>query len=158
LSDINKTSFQKGSFPPDSIKVSCKAIREEVEAILKTRKPFRALGRDGIPNGFLQAIGPKMANAITLLATACWELGYYPQPFKNARTIALRKLGKPTYKELGAWRLIALLSTIRKVIETLTAKRLSKAVEENSLLLDSQIGARAGRSTKTGQIERERQS
>jgi hypothetical protein len=36
-----------------------------------------------------------------------------------------------------------------KVIEALIAKRLSKAVEENHLLLDTQMGARAGRSTET---------
>ena len=41
------------------------------------------------------------------------------------------------------------MSTIRKVIETLIAKRLGKAAEENHLLLDTQMGARAGRSTKT---------
>ena len=40
LSDIDKTSFQEGSFPLNSIKVSCKATVEEVEAILRTRKPF----------------------------------------------------------------------------------------------------------------------
>ena len=39
--------------------------------MLKSRKPFKALGIDGIPNGFLQAMGPRMAIAIAGLAIAC---------------------------------------------------------------------------------------
>jgi hypothetical protein len=90
-----------------------------------------------------------MARAIASLAIACWKLGHYPQQFKEARTITLRKPEKPKYSDPGAWRPIALLSTIGKVIETLIAKRLGKAAEENHLLPDTQMGARAGRSTET---------
>ena len=42
-----------------------------------------------------------------------------------------------------------MLSTIGKVVETLIAKCLKKAAEENHLLPDTQMGARVGRSTKT---------
>jgi retron-type reverse transcriptase len=90
-----------------------------------------------------------MAEAIAQLATACWKLGHYPQQYKDARTITLRKLEKPKYSDPGAWRPIALLSTIGKVIETLIAKRIGKVAEENHLLPDTQMGGRAGRSTET---------
>src|SRR3979490_1348971 len=82
------------------------------------------------------------------LATACWALGHYPQRFKEARPITLRKPQKPKYSDPGAWRPIALLSTIGKVIESLIAKRLGRVAEENHLLPDTQMGARAGRSTE----------
>ena len=78
-----------------------------------------------------------MAEAIAKLASACWELGHYLQQFKEARTITLRKPEKPKYLDLGAWRPIALLSTIGKAIESLIAKRLGKAAEKNHLLLDT---------------------
>ena len=42
-----------------------------MELIIKSRKPFKALEIDGIPNDFLQAIGTKIAKAITKLALAC---------------------------------------------------------------------------------------
>ena len=93
-------------------------------------------------------MGTEMAEAIARIASACWELGHYPQQFKEARTITLRKPEKPKYSDPGAWRPIALLSTIGKVIETLIAKRIGKVAEENHLLLDTQMGARAGRSTE----------
>ena len=55
----------------NSIEVDWRATREEVESTLKARKPFKALGIDGIPNGFLQAIGTRMVEAIARLALAC---------------------------------------------------------------------------------------
>jgi len=65
-----------------------------------------------------------MAEAITSLLDACWSAGYYPARFQEARTIVLKKPGKESYRELKAWRLIALLSTIGKVMETVTARRI----------------------------------
>ena len=61
----------------------------------------------------------------------------------------IRKPGKAAYDVLGAWRPIALLNTIGKLIEALTANRLRDAAEEHGLLLDTQIGARKGKSTET---------
>jgi len=71
LSDIQDTSFSRESFLLESIQINQEATREEVEAILKRRKPFTAPGKDGIPNGFLKAMGPRLAEAIATLATAC---------------------------------------------------------------------------------------
>jgi len=89
LTDIEDFSFSRESFLSNPIEVSQEATRDEVESILKARKPFKALGIDGIPNGFLRAMGPQMARAIASLAIACWKLGHYPQQFKEARTITL---------------------------------------------------------------------
>jgi hypothetical protein len=43
-----------------------------------------------------------MVEVVARLALACWELGHYPQQFKEACTITLRKLEKPKYSDLGA--------------------------------------------------------
>jgi hypothetical protein len=91
----------------------------------------------------------KNGKALALLATACWKLVHYPDQFKDARTIRLRKPEKALYSDPGAWRTIALLNPIGKVIETLIAQRLSRVAEENHLFPDNQIGARAGRSAET---------
>jgi hypothetical protein len=53
LTDIEDFSFSRESFPLNSIEVNRKATRDEVESILKSRKPFKAPGIDGIPNGIL---------------------------------------------------------------------------------------------------------
>jgi Reverse transcriptase (RNA-dependent DNA polymerase) len=83
-------------------------------------------------------MGPKML-----------ETRLLPQQWREARTIALRKPGKPLYSDPGAWRPIALLNTMGKIIETLIAQWLSKAAEECHLLLDTQMGARVRRSAET---------
>jgi hypothetical protein len=77
LSDIEDFSFSRESFLRNSLEVSQEATKEEVESILRSRKPFKTPGIDGIPNGFLQAMGSKMAEAIAQLAMAGWELGHY---------------------------------------------------------------------------------
>ena len=53
LTDIEDVSFSQESFSQDPLEIDQRATEEEVESILKSRKPFKALGIDGIPNGFL---------------------------------------------------------------------------------------------------------
>ena len=51
------------------------------------------------------------------------------------------------YEVPNAWRPIALLKTIGKVVEKLLAKRIRSAAEEHQLLHPSQMGARAEQGT-----------
>jgi hypothetical protein len=148
LSDIRDTLFQDSTFQ-NSIEIPRLATAEEVSGLLKARKPYKAPGNDRIPNSFLRVMGPKLAEAVAQLVNACWALGHFLARFKEARTVVLRKPRKPSYSEPGAWRPIALLNTIGKLIESLMARRLSMAAEENRLLPDTQMGARPGRSTET---------
>ena len=97
----------------------------------------------------MQAIGEPLVKAMQSLITAVIKLSYFPQRFWSARTIVLRKPRKPDYLDLGAWRPIALLSTIGKLIETLLARRLGALAEREGLLPDTQMGNRRNRSTDT---------
>ena len=81
--------------------------------------------------------------------TAVNKVNYYPKRFRAACTIVLRKPSKPDYSDPGAWRPIALLSTLGKIIETLLAHRLSNLAKQEGLLPNCQIGNRINRSTKT---------
>ena len=94
-------------------------------------------------------MGEPMAKAIAALTEACWKLEHYPERFRQARTVVIRKPGKQSYEDPGAWRPIALLNTIGKIIEALTAARIKDAAEKGGLLPDTQIGARTARSTDT---------
>ena len=94
-------------------------------------------------------MGAPLVQAITVLTNACWRQEHYPQRFKQARTIVLRKPEKDDYSALGAYRPIALLSTVGKVIESLTARRLQDLAEQHNLIPDVQMGNRPNRSTDT---------
>ena len=112
-------------------------------------KPDKCPGADDIPNRFLQAMGEPLIKALQGLAAAVLKASYYPKSLRAARTIVLRKPSKPDYADPGAWRPIALLSTIGKVIETLATRKLSSLAEQAGLLPNSQMGNRKNRSTET---------
>jgi hypothetical protein len=82
-----------------------------------------------------------VSHALTLLADTCLRLEYYLAFLKSFQTIVLRKPGKSSYKSLSAWRLIALLKTIGKVVKKLLARRIRNLAEKHHLLYLSQIGA-----------------
>ena len=142
------------------IQLSQEVTCEEVEQILAKKKPFTAEGRDKLPNGFLRALGPRFCQALAILTSTCWKLEYFPERFKSAKTVCLRKPGKGTYNQAKAWRPIALLNTTGKLMEAIAAARLSKIAEEAGLLPDIQMGFRKGRSTEaalfllTSQVEK----
>jgi len=83
LSNIYNILFQD-SFFQDSLEVPKLAISEEVSSLLRARKLYKALGNNRIPNGFLRAIGPKLAEAVVRLANIYWALGHFPARFKKA--------------------------------------------------------------------------
>ena len=127
---------------------------------------FGRLSRSGLglnnklPNGFLKALGPRFCQALATLISTCWKLEYFPEQFKSAKTVCLRKPGKETYNQAKAWCPIALLNTTGKLMEAIAAARLSKVAEEASLLPEIQMGFRKGRSTEsalfllTSQVEK----
>ncbi|EDN08303.1 predicted protein [Histoplasma mississippiense (nom. inval.)] len=124
-------------------------FRDLVDRTRDDPRLMKAPGRSGITNEFLKMLGRTFVEAITALTNACWHWETYPDTFKEAKTVALRKPGKADYQTAGAWRPIALLDTIGKIVEAATAKRLRKIAEDHNLLPSQQMGARRGRSTET---------
>jgi hypothetical protein len=120
------------------------ATEWEAYTALKRAKPDKCPGMDEIPNRFLSLI-----QALIALISQCWAVEYFPRRFRTARTIVLGKPSKPDYSDPGAWRPIALLSTLGKIVESVMAQQLSSLVEQHSLLPDSQMGNRKDRSTET---------
>ena len=131
------------------IQLSQKVTAEEVEQILNKKKCFTAGGKDKLPNRFLKALSLKFCQAIAILTSTYWRLEYFPERFKNTKTVCLRKPGKESYNQAKVWHPIALLNTTGKLIETITAARLSKVAEEAKLLPEIQIDFRKERSTES---------
>jgi hypothetical protein len=147
LQDITDREFQHET--GQALEMSQLVTEEDVRNILRAVKPDKCPGADEIPNRFLQMMGEPLVKALQALITAVFRANYYPKSFRAARTIVLRKPSKPDYSDPGAWRPIALLSTLGKIIETLAAHRLSALAEQAGLLPDSQMGNRTNRSTET---------
>ena len=71
----------------------------------------------------------------------------YPQEWKESNTLVLRKPGKPSYTEPGAYRPIALLDTISKVLSACVAEDLTKFLEIHDLLPPNHFGCHPGQTT-----------
>ena len=112
------------------------ASTEDVQGILRKASAWKAPGLDDLPMGFLRACGKPLAKIIASIATACLELEYFPQRFRCAEVVVLAKAGK-TGKIVhtpGAYRPVALLCAIGKVIEKTMSKRIAAAAEKYNLL------------------------
>ena len=143
LSDISGFEYRPEVEPLPTV------TGNDVLTALRGRPGHSAPGIDTIPNGFLKALGEPFIQAITKVTNACWATGHYPARYKAARTVALRKQGKPDYSSPKAWRPIALLNTTGKLIEAVTAAQIRRLAEQHGLLPAQQMGARRNRSTIT---------
>ena len=114
---------------------------DEIRDMLKTIAPDRAPGPDSIPNRFLRECRGILAEPLAKLFQDCLPRSYHPTPFRHSRTVVLRKPQKPAYDVAKAYRPIALLNTLGKVLEKIVARRMSALAEEHNLLPVTQMGA-----------------
>ena len=101
LSDIQDHTFAPDTFM-DPLSSEKEASKDKVRSAIRAMKPWKAPGHDRVPAGFLKAMGEPLVKAIAGLTTLCWSASYYPERFRLAKTIALKKPGKATYSALGS--------------------------------------------------------
>ena len=122
----------------------------DIKEVLRDTAPWKAAGPHELPIGFFKACGKPFLKAYAPIANASLQLGHFPTPFKGAKVVVIPKPGKTKkQKELAiAWRPIALLNCLGKIIETIVAKRVTDAAEDGGLLPEGQFGNRKQRSTE----------
>jgi len=120
--------------------------KEVLQAIAST-PPLKAAGPDGIINRVLHIAASQVAPHLKRIFNWSLRLGYCPAHFRRSTTIVLRKPGKDDYTTPKAYRPIALLNTIGKLMDAIIAKRISYMTETHQLLPSTHIGGRKGRAT-----------
>jgi hypothetical protein len=141
LSDIENARYGDQIPMPD-------ITEKEVLDAIKAAAPFKAPGPDGIPNKILQVASHLLVAHLLMIMNQSLRLGYCPAHFRNCTTVVLRKPGKDNYNIPKAYRPIALLNTISKVMDAIIARRLSYLVETHLVLPRMHIGGRKLKSTK----------
>ncbi|KAI0994031.1 hypothetical protein K3495_g14151 [Podosphaera aphanis] len=135
------------TYPTEVERFSKSVDKTEIETMLEYVPGDKAPGPDGIPNRLLKQRKRILSKPLAELFNACLSLEYHPKGFKESITVVLRKPQKPKYDTPKAYRPIALLNTMGKLLEKLIANRISKAAEEYNLLPEEQMGAGPKRST-----------
>lgn len=120
---------------------------EQVERQIKRLSPFKASGPDEIPNVVLQKCFGHISEYLVYLFRGVFTLRTYYSGWQEFTTAVLRKPGKPNYEVPKAYRPIALLCTIPKVLTAIVAENISHLVEKEFLLPDTHFGGRPGRTT-----------
>lgn len=140
------TDRQKGKRTKER-KVRCKITREQIQDQLRKLKPYKAPGPDGIPNIVLTKNAPLLSEWLLPIYEAMYERNLLYKPWKSFTTVVLRKPGKPRYDVPKAYRPIALLNTMWKVLTALVADQLAHITEKYRLLPENHFGGRPGRTT-----------
>ena len=121
---------------------------KEILETIRSTSPLKAPGPDGLPNRVLQVTAGIIVDYLEMIFNQSLRIGYCPAYFRSSITVVLRKPDKDDYTIPKAYRLIALLNTIGKIIDAILARRLSYLVEAHNVLPNTHIGGRKLRSTE----------
>jgi exonuclease III len=121
--------------------------RSQIENQIRRLSPYKAYGPDEIPNIVLQKSADLITDYLLYIYRAIIKLGVYYDPWRDFVTVVLRKPGKPNYETPKAYRPIALLSTLAKVLTAIVAEDMSRLAELHQLLPKNHFGGRPGHST-----------
>lgn len=114
----------------DNEKIIEPATEEEVNNIINNLKNRKAPGQDGITNQGIKNFTQKRIELVNI-ANAIMKVGYFPNAWKNAKVIMLKKPPKPVNRA-GIYRPISLLHTLSKIIERIIYRRMKEHTEEKT--------------------------
>lgn len=120
---------------------------QQIHKAIQKLSPYKAPGANGILNVVLIKLAEVIVPIIGPLFRASIRLKYVPQEWKDSTIVVIRKPGKPDYAEAGAYRPIALLDTIGKVMASCVAEDLLYYADKYTLLPQTQFGCRPGQTT-----------
>jgi retron-type reverse transcriptase len=120
---------------------------DEVREALFVQSVKKAPGVNGIGFKALRLLWRWAEDRIVALIQGCVRTGYHPCTWKTAKSILLRKQGKPTYTIAKAYRVISLLSCLGKVVERALATWIASFCETREIFHRGQFGCRQGRGT-----------
>jgi len=120
---------------------------EQITRQIRRLSPFKTCGPDEIPNVVLQKCLEQLIDYLTHLFRGVFALNTYCPGWQVFTTAVIRKPAKPCYEIPKAYRPIALLCTIPKVLTAIVAENISHMVEKDALLPDTHFRGRPGRTT-----------
>jgi len=151
--EINNTLLQhffppRPSPPPPLILPAFKdvppVLPPEVSSVLRKSSNISATGPSDIPYVMWKYVHKANKRLLLSVFTPLLTHGYHPLAMKKANGIVLNKPGKPDYRTPASFCIIVLLQTVSKILERLSALRLTAAARSLGLLHPNQCGSLAG--------------
>jgi len=136
---------QEGDIEIPDTRTSVRAC--EVREALFTQSVKKSPGLDGASFKALRLLWGWVEERIVAPVRGCIRKGYHPCAWKTAKSVLLRKQGKPTYAAAKAYRVISLLSCLGKVVERAVVTLIASHCETNNIFRQGQFGCRQGRGT-----------
>ncbi|GIY79603.1 uncharacterized protein CDAR_57061 [Caerostris darwini] len=121
---------------------------QEVEAIILSIKPNKAVGVDGLPGELIKEIFFANKKWFVELFNILVGRGIFPVLWKIARVVLIDKEDK-NLDHPSHFRPICILPCWGKILDKLISDRLSYHLEKADILSDPQYGFRRNRSTLT---------
>lgn len=119
----------------------------QIKRVIGRLAPYKAPGPNGVVNIFYKETCDLLTPHLRPIFRSTFSLRYYPDEWKVSRTIVLRKPSRPDYRATKAYRPIALLDTLSKILSACVAESLVYGAEKHDLLPPTQFGGRPGRTT-----------
>ena len=126
-----------------------KFSEEEFSRAIINCKDSSAPGPDKMSWGHLKHIikDKSCLKNFVCIANTCFDLGHWPNHFKESKTTVIPKPNKSSYDSLKSFRPIVLLNTLGKLIEKVIGERLQFQVILNNFIHQSQLGGLKFKST-----------
>ena len=118
-----------------------------VAKLLRSLKPHKATGPDGVPARLLKEIADEVAPAVTLLFQASLDQGRIPPSWKKALIVPIFKKGNRSVA--SNYRPISLTTILCKLCEHIMHCSIIGHLSKHNILIDSQHGFRKRRSCDT---------
>ena len=120
----------------------CTALTaDEISTALTKCSPCSAPGPDTIPYSVWKSLHRLAPDILTALLSPLLLLGHHPSSMKMSIGVVLDKPGKPSYDSPSSFRIIVLLQTISKILESIVASHLSAIARYVGLLHRNQCGS-----------------
>jgi len=117
----------------------------EIGRLIKSFRPKKSTGDDGISMALLKHIASECSIPITILINQSLESGIFPDSLKLAKVVPIYKA--KNREMFTNYRPISLLSNVSKLLEKVVHGRLYSFIEKHKLLYGDQYGFRPKRST-----------
>jgi len=133
-------------YPPPAFKF--RAVTDEhIIRVAKNLNPYKAPGMNEIPNAVLTHCIDLLVGHLGPIYRATFKLDHYPMKWKQYKTVVLKKPGRPDYTNPSAYRPIALLDVIAKLLSACVKEIIEFEVDTRQLLPERQFGGRQGCTT-----------